>query len=158
MSANKHLKTWKLTLLQLQQRFKGSRRTISTHGKACIFIGDSRKEAQALFSSSCNQRLYKPPAKKGHEQARGHWITNPVGNRTKWVWCVIQTKRSDKSSGPSRFYCWILVNKMKTRGKVVSRPCGWLVHTTCRRNWNSFTLTWRGSFGICNLSTVLDNQ
>ena len=28
-----------------QQSFKGSKRTISTHGKACIFISDSSKEA-----------------------------------------------------------------------------------------------------------------
>ena len=56
---------------------------ISTHGKACIFIGDSSKEAQALFSSSCNQRLDRPPTQEGHEQVGGHWMTNPMDNRTK---------------------------------------------------------------------------
>ena len=56
--------------------------TISTKGKVSIFIGDSSKKAQTLFSSSYNQCLDRSPAKEGHEQVGGCWTTNLVGSIT----------------------------------------------------------------------------
>ena len=53
---------------------------ISTHGKACILISDNSKEAQALLSSSHNQRPDKSPTEEDHEQAGGCWTNNPVGS------------------------------------------------------------------------------
>ena len=56
--------------------------TISTKGKVSIFIGDSSKKAQTLFSSSYNQCPDRSLAKEGHEQVGGCWTTNLVGSIT----------------------------------------------------------------------------
>ena len=55
---------------------------ISTNEKISIFIGNSTKKAQALFSSSCDQRPNKSPTKEGHEQVGGYWAINLVGGGT----------------------------------------------------------------------------
>ena len=47
-----------------------------------IFIGDSSKKAQALFSSLCSQRPNRSSTKEDHDQAGGRWTIDPVGNGT----------------------------------------------------------------------------